>query len=85
MIGPNLRAFDFSLSKNIPPTALSEASRLQVRAEFFNLTNRTNFGAPALIAFAGTRDGESPLPSFGRIRDTVTDARQIQLELRFSF
>ena len=85
LIGPNLRTFDFSLAKNIPLSGLSETGRLQFRAEFFNLTNRTNFGAPALIAFAGTRDGESPLPSFGRVRNTVTDARQIQFGLRLSF
>jgi hypothetical protein len=31
---------------------------------------------------AGERDGEAPLPTFGRIRTTVTLARQVQLGMR---
>jgi hypothetical protein len=49
---------------------------VQFRAEAFNLFNRTNFGVPGLLAFTGT---------FGRIRQTVTSSRQIQLGLRVQF
>jgi hypothetical protein len=38
-----------------------------------------------VLAFAGTRDGEAPLPTFGRIRSTATSARQIQLGIRVQF
>ena len=86
-IGPDFRAFDFSLAKNVPVSSLSESSKLQFRVEFFNLFNRTNFAAPAIVAFAGVNDGERPLSSFGLIRSTVTpnSSRQIQFGLRLSF
>ena len=84
-IGPNLRAFDFSLAKSIALRAISENARLQFRAEMFNSLNRANFAAPAILAFAGVRDGERPLGSFGRVSSTVTSARQIQLGLRLAF
>lgn len=84
-IGPNLRTVDFSLAKNITLRSMGEDSKLQFRAEFFNLFNRTNFAAPAIVAFAGVVDGETPLSSFGRIRSTVTSSRQIQFGIRLSF
>ena len=84
-IGPDLRAFDFSLAKNIALSSLSESGKLQFRVEFFNLFNCTNFAAPAIVAFAGVTDGEAPLSSFGRTRSTVTSSRQIQFGLRLSF
>ena len=59
--------------------------RIQFRAEVFNLANRANFGPPNLIAFTGAADNEQPLTSLGRIRATVTSARQIQFGLRISF
>ena len=40
---------------------------------------------PELIAFAGQADGEAPLATFGRIRTTVTSARQMQLGVRAVF
>jgi hypothetical protein len=59
--------------------------QLEARIEAFNLLNRANFGPPALIAFAGNADDEAPLASFGRIRTTVTSARQVQLGIRITF
>jgi hypothetical protein len=82
-IGPNLRTVDLSASKNF---RLMEIVNLQFRAEAFNLFNRANFGPPSVLAFAGgTGDTEAPLSNFGRIRNTVTSARQIQFALRLSF
>jgi hypothetical protein len=58
---------------------------LELRVEVFNLFNRANFGVPNLVAFAGAADGEVVLGSFGRIRNTVTSARQVQLGVRVRF
>lgn len=81
-IGPNLRSFDLSLTKNFP---ISERAGLQFRGEAFNLFNHANFGPPNLTVFPGSADNEAPLSTFGRIRNTVTSSRQIQLGLRLSF
>jgi hypothetical protein len=58
---------------------------LELRLEVFNLFNRANFGVPNLTAFAGAADNEQPLGNFGRIRNTVTSARQVQLGVRMRF
>ncbi len=82
--GPDLRVVDVSLTKE---TALpmGQGNRLEVRLDVFNIFNRANFGVPNLTAFAGAADGEAPLGSFGRIRNTVTSARQMQLGVRLRF
>ena len=81
--GPNLRTLDVSLSKT---AALPRVGgRLEFRIEAFNVLNRANFGVPELRAFAGTRDDEPVLATFGRISTTVTSARQIQLGVRATF
>ena len=56
-----------------------------MRLEVFNVFNRANFGVPNLTVFAGAADNEAPLGSFGRIRNTVTSARQVQLGVRIRF
>ncbi len=80
--GPNLRTVDVSAVKRI---RLRGGARLEARIEVFNLLNRANFGNPTLIAFAGVAQQEAPLSTFGRIRSTVTSARQTQLGLRIAF
>ena len=65
--------------------AIGATARLDLRVEVFNVLNRANFGNPTLIAFAGTTANEAPLATFGRIRSTVTSARQLQLGARLSF
>jgi hypothetical protein len=80
--GPNLRTVDFGAVKRIP---LRGASRLDVRLEVFNIFNRANFGNPTLIAFAGAAANEAPLATFGRVRSTVTSARQMQVGVRLAF
>ena len=84
-IGPNLRTVDLSLVKDTAWPALGSGGRLELRLEAFNVFNRANFGPPALIAFAGAADNEAPLASLGRVRNTVTSARQIQLGVRVRF
>jgi hypothetical protein len=80
--GPDLRMVDLAFSKD---ARLNSRSRLEFRLEIFNLFNRANFGVPNLTAFAGAADGEALLGSFGRIRNTTTSARQMQLGVRLRF
>lgn len=80
--GPNMRTVDFAAVKRVP---LNSKARLDLRLEVFNVFNRANFANPTLIAFAGAAANEAPLATFGRIRSTVTSARQLQLGARFSF
>ena len=83
--GPNLRTLDLSLAKQARLAALGNNARIEFRIEAFNVLNRANFGIPELRAFAGTSDNEAPLATFGRITNTVTSARQIQLGVRMTF
>jgi hypothetical protein len=85
LYGPDLRTLDLALKKRLAWTTLGPAGHVELRIEAFNVTNRANFGIPSLQAFAGVADGEQPLPTLGRIRQTVTSARQIQLGLRLQF
>jgi hypothetical protein len=81
-IGPNLRTLDMALAKTAAWARLG--GRVEFRVEAFNLLNRANFGIPELRAFAGT-EGQPALATFGRITNTVTSARQIQLGVRVVF
>ncbi len=84
-IGPNLRTFDLALVKDTRWPLVGPRGRLELRLEIFNLFNQANFGIPSLIAFAGAADNEQPLANFGRVRNTVTSARQAQLGVRVRF
>jgi hypothetical protein len=79
--GPNLRTVDLAFAKE-SRLGISDR-RFEFRVEVFNLFNRANFGVPNLIAFAGAADNEPVVGNFGRIRNTVTSARQMQLGIRF--
>ncbi len=65
---------DFSAFKNIKVT---ERSNMQFRAEFFNLTNHTNFQGVGTSYATGST-------TFGTITST-RDARVIQMALKFEF
>jgi hypothetical protein len=80
--GPNLRILDVVAVKSI---GLGTDARVELRLEMFNVFNRANFGNPTLIAFTGSADDEPPQASFGRIRSTITAARQVQLGARLVF
>ena len=67
------RNFDFSVFKEFPVT---EASLLQFRAEFFNLTNTPTFSIPNTAI--DTTSG-------GFITNTVNTPRQIQFGLKYNF
>jgi len=81
-VGPNLRTLDMALSKNVGWARVG--GRVEFRLEAFNILNRANFGTPELRAFSGT-EGQPVLATFGRITNTVTSARQIQLGIRAVF
>jgi hypothetical protein len=85
LIGPDLKIVDLALVKRIPWPRLGSQGRAELRVEAFNVFNRTNFGIPSLLAFAGLQDGEAPLSTLGRIRSTATASRQIQLGVRVQF
>ncbi|MEO7275257.1 MAG: TonB-dependent receptor [Vicinamibacterales bacterium] len=82
--GPNLRTLDLALAKRGRWSA-GAGRTLELRVEAFNLLNRANFGVPELRAFAGQADNEAPLATFGRITNTVTSSRQIQVGIRARF
>jgi hypothetical protein len=72
LTGPGLGQWDYSMFKD---TTLHERMRLQLRAEFFNILNHSNFNTPNLVVF--TPSGVSP--TAGVITSTSTTSRQIQL------
>ena len=70
---PGLVNLDFLVARNF---RLSETTRLELRGEFFNLTNTAHFGRPN--ATIGS-------PQAGTITVTASPNRQIQLGLRLVF
>jgi hypothetical protein len=71
--GPGLVNVDFGAFKNF---RIQERHTIQFRAELFNALNRTNLGQPG---------GTFGTAQFGRIASTSTDARDVQLALRYQF
>jgi hypothetical protein len=74
--GPPIRKLDFSLFKQFPVT---ETSRIEFRAESFNLTNTPSFGMPGSLSYLNTAN-------FARItstRDAPNGARELQFALKF--
>jgi hypothetical protein len=72
VIGPGLQEFDLSLQKDI---RLKEATKLQFRAEAYNLFNHPNFNIPNRVAFTS---------NFGSI-SSAQDSRQLPLALKLAF
>ena len=70
--GPGLIQVDLSLIREF---TISQKMRTEVRAEVFNVIDRTNFGNP------GTVFGSS---TFGVI-NSASPGRQVQLGLRMTF
>lgn len=76
--GPGSVNFDFSLFKN---TTLTEATRLQFRAEFFNLTNTPTF----FLARANSASLSVGRAGFGKLSEGTAVGRQIQFGLKLIF
>jgi len=90
LVGPGFADWDLSLLKS---TELSERTRLQFRAEFFNILNHTNLSLPNEVVYsAGPTQGTTAnqntvaaLGSPGVISATANTSRQIQLGLKLLF
>jgi hypothetical protein len=85
--GPSFYQFDLGLQKAFGLPVINESSRLEFRAEFFNLLNKTNFGSPNSNASGIVYRADGTLQTaggFGTIRSTAS-ARQIQFALKLSF
>jgi hypothetical protein len=72
LYGPGSFNWDFSAFKNIP---ITERHRFQLRAEFFNFTNRVNLANP---------NNSRNSAAFGTIRGAGS-ARVVQFALKYSF
>jgi hypothetical protein len=90
LVGPGFADWDLSLLKS---TEISERTRLQFRAEFFNILNHTNLSLPNEVVYsAGPTQGTTAnqntvaaLGSPGVISATANTSRQIQLGLKLLF
>jgi outer membrane receptor protein involved in Fe transport len=84
LFGPGLMNFDLAVFKNFPIRRISETSRLQFRAELFNIFNRANFAPPIANETVFDQSG-NPVPGAGAINATTTSSRQIQFGLKLSW
>jgi hypothetical protein len=75
--GPGLENVDLSLFKQF---LITEAWKVEFRAEFFNAFNHANFNNPS-----GSYTATSANTSFGKITGTVGDPREIQFALKLYF
>ncbi len=90
LTGPGYADWDFSILKS---TQVTEAARVQFRAEFFNVLNHTNLQLPNEVVYAagptqGTIANQTTAPALGSpgvISGTANTSRQIQLGLKLLF
>ncbi|HEY2466377.1 MAG TPA: carboxypeptidase-like regulatory domain-containing protein [Terracidiphilus sp.] len=80
LIGPGLTEVDLSAIRN---AHLTEHLGLQLRAEFFNILNHTNFMTPNEVVYTSATSGISP--TAGLITATSTTSRQIQFGAKLQF
>jgi hypothetical protein len=83
IIGPDLFDVDFTAVKSITLSELGRAASLDLRFEFFNLLNRTNFNLPDMARMAVFSDGATR-EDFARIT-SARNSREIQLGLKLRF
>lgn len=74
VMGPGQFNFDMALAKTLP---ITENTRLEFRAEAFNIWNHTQFNGPASTNLTSS--------SFGEITSTSVPPRIIQFGLKFYF
>ncbi|MEO5895543.1 MAG: TonB-dependent receptor [Vicinamibacterales bacterium] len=76
--GPGLAVLDMSLVKMI---GVGRQRHMELRVEGFNILNRANFGRPAAVIF----DAAGRVGNAGRITNTSTPGRQVQLGVKLVF
>lgn len=81
VIGPGLVNLDFSLLKNNHIKKISDNFNVQLRAEFFNVLNHTNFAPPLDNRNVFDSSGH-PIANAGLITSTQTTSRQIQFAIK---
>jgi hypothetical protein len=81
IIGPNLWDLDNSLIRDFNVRKISENFKVQFRAEAFNIFNHPSFQNPNTTIFAGAGLNASA----GRITNTTSSPRQLQLALKIVF
>lgn len=74
--GPGYSNLDMSLFKKFSLASIREGMNLEVRFEFFNITNTPHFGNPNSVFGQG---------SFGKITNTIGNPRIIQFAGKFNF
>jgi len=82
LIGPGLSNLDFSLFKNHRIARLSETFNVQVRLEFFNVLNRTNFAPPDVTRYTIFDSAGRLVGNAGQLTRTNTSSRQIQFGMK---
>lgn len=83
LIGPGFASMDLSLFKSAH-LPIAEATRLEFRADFFNLLNRPNFAVPSSTQILNPTTG-AYVAGAGKITSTVGTSRQLQFGLKFIF
>jgi hypothetical protein len=71
--GPGQANLDLAFSKNVRVNRGHGESNLQLRAEFYNALNHSQFGNP---------DNDFASPAFGVISHTSVNARVVQIALK---
>ena len=87
LVGPGLVNFDFSLLKSVP-LGIGEGTRLEFRADIFNIFNRTQFSIPStaqVTVLNPAPAARSYIASAGRISTTANPPRSLQFGLKVSF
>ena len=82
LTGPKYAMTSLSLVKN---TKLMSTRQIQFRIEMFNVLNHANFAVPDRTVFSAAAANEAPLATAGRITNTITSSRQLQLGVKFLF
>lgn len=80
LTGPGLMLIDLALQKVVWK---SDQQRLRFRGEFFNVLNHPNFQIPSGLRLFNSQGQR--LGTAGRITETSTSSRQVQLALRYEF
>jgi hypothetical protein len=81
--GPGINNFNFAVYKNIP--IVGESKYIQLRFEFYNIWNHTQFNAIAIQSLANNVvNGNAASSNFGRVTNAF-DPRLIQLAAKIYF